>query len=228
MFLYDFHEEFYDKDIEMTQYMCSLRSLSLLIDGAKRELYKLHNEISLAELNEPMDQDNLLYSSVLCKVYKGKWNGKVVAVKVFDPNGMGFTREGFLQEISLLSLIVHPNAGPFYGACSENQETPFIVMKYFPKGSLKNLIEKSQIDAVIEKEKEEANIKGIPWYNHRASIDTSLIVNMCMKAANGIHYLHTKCIIHCDIKATNFLVDEHYNVYVIDYGVSHVSPDDPQ
>jgi len=86
------------------------------------------------------------------------------------------------------------------------------------------LIEEEDIKAATE----EAKKKGIFLNNPRLSIDTSLIVNMCMKAANGVHYLHSKNIIHRDIKAANFLVDEHYNVFVIDYGVSRVSPDDPQ
>jgi len=136
---------------------------------------------------------------------------------------MGFTWDGFLQEISLLSLIEHPNACPFYGA-STDSEHPFIIMKFFPRGSLKNLIEHEE----VEKEKLDAEMNGVPFKNWRVPVDTSLIVNMCMNAANGINYLHSKNIIHRDIKAANFLIDEHFNVYVIDYGVSRVSPDDPQ
>jgi len=222
LFVHEYHKEFYDKDHGMTQYLCSLRALDFLISGIKRKLYTLHKEISFAEVKQFINENNIIYCSVLCKVYEGRWDNKDVAIKVFDPNGMGFTWDAFLQEISLLALIEHPNACRFYGASTE-PANPFIIMQYFPRGSLKNLIEQEE----VEKEKLEAEIKGHPFVNWRIPVDTSLIVNMCMNAANGINYLHTKNIIHRDIKAANFLIDEHFNVYVIDYGVSRVSPDDP-
>jgi fused-like protein len=49
-----------------------------------------------------------------------------------------------------------------------------------------------------------------------------------MNAANGLVHLHSKGILHRDIKLGNFLVDEHYNAFVIDFGVSRVATFDPK
>jgi len=48
---------------------------------------------------------------------------------------------------------------------------------------------------------------------------------LAIGAINGIMFLHSKNIIHRDIKTANFLTDEHFYVKVIDFGVSRVSTD---
>lgn len=54
-----------------------------------------------------------------------------------------------------------------------------------------------------------------------------LVASMMMQCCNGIAFLHSKNIVHRDIKLGNFLVDNHYNCFVIDFGVSRVTAVNP-
>eukprot|EP01124_Arcella_intermedia_P013463 TRINITY_DN19879_c0_g1_i3.p1 TRINITY_DN19879_c0_g1~~TRINITY_DN19879_c0_g1_i3.p1 ORF type:complete len:256 (-),score=49.21 TRINITY_DN19879_c0_g1_i3:661-1428(-) len=128
----DFHKEFYDKDMEMTDYMCSRKSIHLLTYGASIDLFSLHHEIPKSEVEEILKNDNMIYCTFFTTTYRGIWKGKEVVIKVFKIEG-SVSWTSFTKEITLLSILSHPNLCPFYGA-STDKEMPFLVMKYIPRG----------------------------------------------------------------------------------------------
>eukprot|EP01125_Pyxidicula_operculata_P010738 TRINITY_DN3534_c0_g1_i1.p1 TRINITY_DN3534_c0_g1~~TRINITY_DN3534_c0_g1_i1.p1 ORF type:complete len:682 (+),score=70.27 TRINITY_DN3534_c0_g1_i1:21-2066(+) len=210
----DYYKEFYDKDIDITMYICSRAGLDFIIEASQKNKLQIYNKITQDEL-EGLTPENVVYSSEISKVYKAKWKGIEVAVKFLKL----VSDKDVKKEVTLLTLIKHPNICPFYGAFI-SEETSFVVTHFYPKGSLQVVIDRQAAQRAKAKEGKKEDPQELP-------VDTSLIVNMAMNAANGIEYLHTRKIIHRDIKAGNFLIDEHYNVYVIDFGVSRVKPDDP-
>jgi len=161
----------------------------------------LHTEI----LREEVKFDKCIYQSPLCEVWRGVWQGKDCAIKQFDVNSIAFNPEDFQKEIALLSVTDHPKTVKFYGACTKGDK-PFIVTMFFPRGSLRNVVEKQKADNEL--------------------IDYSLIVRLALDCAYAIQFLHGKHIIHRDIKPANFLVDEYFGARVIDFGVSRVMPED--
>lgn len=93
-------------------------------------------------------------------------------MKQFDSETI--TWEDFWKEVALLTVTQHPLTVRFYGACSKGAK-PFMCIDYFKRGSLEKTLSRE---------------------NHTYPIDDSLIVNMAMNAANGLHFLHSKHIIH--------------------------------
>ncbi|CAN8308953.1 unnamed protein product [Cochlearia groenlandica] len=121
-----------------------------------------------------------------------------VAVKRLERPGSG---EGeFRAEVCTIGNIQHVNLVRLRGFCSENLHR-LLVYDYMPNGSLSSYLSRT-------------SPKLLSWES-RFRIATG--------TAKGIAYLHEgcrDCIIHCDIKPENILLDTDYNAKVSDFGLA--------
>ncbi len=129
-------------------------------------------------------------------VWKGVWQKKICAVKRFNEENIAFDEEEFKSELSMMSVLRHPNIVHSLGGCTR-RNTLFIIAELFNKGSL--------ADAILNK-----NFK----------IDRALAIQMLIDTAAGMLYLHSLNIIHRDLKAGNCLISDSMVVCVTDFGVS--------
>ncbi|KAJ7962417.1 S-receptor-like serine/threonine-protein kinase [Quillaja saponaria] len=131
-------------------------------------------------------------------VFQGELtDSTVVAVKRLERPG-GAEKE-FRAEVCTIGNIQHVNLVKLSGFCSENSHR-LLVYEYMPNGPL---------SAYLRRESPSLN-----WdVRFRVAIGT----------ARGIAYLHEECrdcIIHCDIKPENILLDDNYMAKVSDFGLA--------
>ena len=99
----------------------------------------------------------------------------------------------FIQEYETMISLRAPNILDIYGyTLSPNYS---IVMEYMPKGSLHSVLKKELL----------------PW-NIRLQIATDVAI--------GVAFLHSKKIIHRDIKSLNILIKPDYTAKICDFGLS--------
>lgn len=131
-----------------------------------------------------------------CKVYKGinKSTKLAYAIKV-SPYSKNY--DIIQNEIEIMTILnSHPNILNYYGAyINQTDDTISVVTEYCDCGSLNNIIKQ------IELKEEEI------WYILKCIID-------------ALTYMHSKQIIHRDIKAGNILLDSSGNVKIGDFGIS--------
>lgn len=132
-------------------------------------------------------------------------NGKFIACKIIqiDQNEPGFSRKFNLleKEISLLKRFEHPNIVKYYGSeiqvgPDRNKGEVRIHMEYMAGGSLSSIV--SQYGALSE----------------------PLIKNFVRQIVTGLHYLHSRGIVHRDLKGANILLDGDGNLKLADFGAS--------
>ncbi|KAK8650774.1 hypothetical protein V6N13_140400 [Hibiscus sabdariffa] len=125
-------------------------------------------------------------------VYHGKWRGTDVAIKrikksCFSGRSSEQDRQiqDFWSEAQILSNLHHPNVVAFYGVVPDGSGgTLATVTEYMVNGSLRNVL--------INKER---------------SLDLHKRLVIAMSAAFGMEYLHSKNIVHFDLKCDNLLVN---------------------
>ncbi|XP_073055020.1 LRR receptor-like serine/threonine-protein kinase RPK2 [Primulina eburnea] len=108
----------------------------------------------------------------------------------------------FHAEIQTLGRIRHPNLITLIGYCSSDDEM-FLIYNYLPGGNLRKFI------------RERAN----------RPFDWSILHKIALNIASALSYLHDQCIpriIHRDIKPSNILLDDEYNAYLSDFGLSKI------
>lgn len=106
----------------------------------------------------------------------------------------------FRTEVSTMGTIHHVNLVRLCGFCVEGRKR-FLVYDYMPNGSL------------------ETHLFG----NHSDVLDWNTRYQIALGTARGLAYLHEKCrdcIVHCDIKPENILLDSLYNAKVSDFGLA--------
>ncbi|OEL30069.1 G-type lectin S-receptor-like serine/threonine-protein kinase [Dichanthelium oligosanthes] len=134
-------------------------------------------------------------------VFKGVLqDGTTVAIKKLE--GVRQGEKQFRAEISTIGNIHHVNLIQLLGFCSEGEHR-LLVYEYMPHGSLDGCLFK-----VISSD------DVLPW-NTRYQIAIGI--------AKGLTYLHEKCrdcIIHCDIKPQNILLDASFVPKVSDFGLA--------
>ncbi|KAJ0053978.1 hypothetical protein Pint_01589 [Pistacia integerrima] len=141
--------------------------------------------VDLEELRE-------LGSGTYGTVYHGKWRGTDVAIKRIKKNcfaGRSSEQErltkDFWREAQILSNLHHPNVVAFYGVVPDGTGgTLATVTEFMVNGSLRHVL--------LKKDR---------------SLDRRKKLIVAMDAAFGMEYLHSKNIVHFDLKCDNLLVN---------------------
>lgn len=142
-------------------------------------------------------------------VYKGVLaNRTIVAVKQLE--GIEQGEKQFRMEVATISSTHHLNLVRLIGFCSEGRHR-LLVYEFMKNGSLDSFLFATETESG----------KVLTW-EHR--------FNIALGTARGITYLHEECrdcIVHCDIKPENILLDDNYNSKVSDFGLAKlINPKD--
>ncbi len=100
----------------------------------------------------------------------------------------------YYEESSILHKSSHPNVVPIHYAC-EDTNSVYLAMPYYAKGSINQLIN-SKFLTVRE------------------------IIKLSSQFLSGLHNIHSKRLIHFDIKPDNILVSDQGEALVSDFGLS--------
>ncbi|XP_009775146.1 uncharacterized protein [Nicotiana sylvestris] len=141
--------------------------------------------------NADLEELRELGSGTYGTVYHGKWRGTDVAIKRLKKacfSGRSSQEErlikDFWREAQILSNLHHPNVVAFYGVVPDGSGgTLATVTEFMANGSLRNVL--------IKKDR---------------SLDSCKKLLIAMDAAFGMEYLHSKNIVHFDLKCDNLLV----------------------
>ncbi|KAG7638534.1 putative protein kinase TKL-Pl-6 family [Arabidopsis thaliana] len=152
-------------------------------DSGMRSLQVIKND-DLEELKE-------LGSGTFGTVYHGKWRGTDVAIKRIKRScfiGRSSEQERltseFWHEAEILSKLHHPNVMAFYGVVKDGPGgTLATVTEYMVNGSLRHVLLSNR------------------------HLDRRKRLIIAMDAAFGMEYLHSKSIVHFDLKCDNLLVN---------------------
>ncbi|CAL1406199.1 unnamed protein product [Linum trigynum] len=139
-------------------------------------------------------------------VYKGVLSDSTVAVKKLE--GIRQGEKQFRSEVSTIGTIQHVNLVRLVGFCSEGAHK-LLVYDHMPNRSLDSHLFNHQTN------KDTMEGSGVLSWKTR--------YNIAMGTARGLTYLHEKCrdcIIHCDVKPENILLDAYMCPKVADFGLA--------
>ncbi|OAY55363.1 receptor like protein kinase S.2 [Manihot esculenta] len=163
---------------------------------------------SYAELfigSNGFSEDEILGSGGFGKVYRAVLpsDGTVVAVKCLAEKGEQFEKT-FEAELVAVANLRHRNLVKLRGWCVHEDQL-LLVYDYMPNRSL---------DRVLFRRPENFTSPTLNWERRRKIIGG---------LAAALHYLHEQLetqIIHRDVKASNVMLDSHFNARLGDFGLA--------
>ena len=144
------------------------------------------------QLTEPIS------SGGMATIYKAYQPGldRVVAVKVLPEYLLA--QAGFLErfkiEAQAIARLEHPNILPVYDY-GEAERTPYLVMKYVPGGTLKDLMAQGPLDA-------------------------RQTAQLLRQIAEALDHAHQQGIVHRDVKPSNVLLQDGKWALLMDFGLA--------
>ncbi|GMI77501.1 STRUBBELIG-receptor family 8 [Hibiscus trionum] len=163
---------------------------------------------ALQTATNSFSQEYLVGEGSLGRVYKAGFpNGKTMAIKKIDNASLSLQEEdNFLEAVSNMSRLRHPNIVTLAGYCAEHGQR-LLVYEYVGNSSLHDMLHFSDDGS-----------KTLSW-NAR--------VRVALGTARALEYLHEVClpsVVHRNFKSANILLDEELNPHLSDCGVAALTP----
>lgn len=121
-----------------------------------------------------------------------------VAIKIIDKTQLNANSlEKLFREVSIMKLLNHPSIVKLYEVI-ETEKTLYLVMEYISGGEVfEFLVKNGRMKENVARQK-------------------------FRQIVSAVQYLHSKNIIHRDLKAENLLLDSDLNVKIVDFGFSNM------
>lgn len=135
-------------------------------------------------------------------------SGETVAIKLLDENAdekdqsLSDLKKQFADEARIHSLVSHPSIAQFKRACLDSSPMYF-VMEYVDGITLKEYIQRN---------------RGLTFDE---------VINISCRLLSALSHIHSKNIVHCDIKPQNVLITHNGNVKLTDFGIARMAGKHP-
>ncbi len=125
--------------------------------------------------------------------------GRSVAIKMMNKKLEHNSRQIklFVNESTALSLLSHPNIVQVYNTAITNS-TKYIIMEYVEGITLKKHID------------------------HRGALPEREVLYYATQILSALDYIHSKNIVHCDIKPQNIILLQNGSIKVADFGIARL------
>lgn len=124
---------------------------------------------------------------------------KFISPKLYQDSD---ARQRFLREARIAGSLIHPNLVTVFDS-GESRGVPFIAMELMEGESLKSMVERE------------------------GRLPADRAVTILREVLRGLEYIHSRGIIHRDIKSENILLSIAGAVKITDFGIAKSSEDDP-
>lgn len=163
--------------------------------------------VPVVEKRFVFDAKNQLGKGAFGNIYRGEYNGDIVAIKKFsrDPSVEQEAWRLFQEESRIMKDLQCPNIVQLCGV-EEHDKQQCLILEYAPFGALNVLLAKAKRDG-----EKFVEMNQLQW---------------CEDIANATNYLHARGIIHRDIKSANILVfpepdaQRKYSMKLADFGLA--------
>ena len=144
------------------------------------------------------------------ELYLGEWQGKQIAIKKIklDYIKNNVLSNKFINEINIIASMRHPNILLYMGVTIDNNNNYYMITEYLPQGSLHEYLHPPK------------KTKKIPLTDKQK-------IKIALQIAIAIQYIHSRKILHCDLKSANILIDKNFNIKLSDFGLSYFMSDPP-
>jgi len=130
------------------------------------------------------------------EVYDGEYLGTRVAIKKLFFVNDELMQKYIEREMDTLTTLAHPNIVQFLGLCIELEDI-YIITEFVPGGDLRAILKDLS--------------QPIGW---------KVRIGIAKDLAAAMNYLHSKNIIHRDLKSHNLLVGDGWKIKVCDFGLA--------
>ena len=131
-------------------------------------------------------------NSTVHLAHDAQLDAEIVIKKI--PKSSLHSVDEFFNESRILYLSSHPNVVPVHYAC-QDADNIFIAMPYYSKGSLNSVLESRHLTV------------------------REIVVIGC-QIATGLHNIHSKKLIHFDVKPDNVLLSDRGEALLSDFGLA--------
>ncbi|KAM5566766.1 serine/threonine-protein kinase STY13-like [Rosa sericea] len=193
----------------------------------EQDNYRVRERVGAMEIQEiqewEIDPEKLVINEPFARgtfasVHRGLYNGQSIAVKVLDWGEEGertkALQRDFEREVSAWYKLEHVNITKCIGATtartsklklqSNNTElssnSACVITEYLSGGTLKSYL--------------------IKYRERKLPIED--VLQLALDLARGLSYLHSKNIVHRDVKTENLLLDKNRMVKIADFGVARL------
>ena len=201
-------DDFLSDDIEITK---EREKKQIKIKASKSEFYSLLNNNSLNFfINfDEIRRERPIGKGGMGELFLGEWQGKQIAIKKIklDYIKNNILSNKFINEINIIASMRHPNILLFMGVTIDN-DTYYMITEYLPSGSLHEYLHESK-------------------KNRAKPLTDKQKIKIALQIAIAVQYIHSRQILHCDLKSANILIDKNFNIKLIDFGLSYFMSEAP-
>lgn len=181
-----------DKEAMRQRLAVSIRQRLQVLEGKSSSLHIVPDELQIPLYELKFDKP--IAQGSFGKIFRGRHAGRMVAIKeVLDSTSVAAKMQ-FEREIKIMGQLRSSQVVQLFGACFESDRA-CIVMEYCARGSLQSYLAKNKLSDSRQ---------------HRIVKDIAM----------GLTYLHSKNILHRDLKSANVLLDKQGQAKITDFGLS--------